>query len=327
MKVHILSAALLAALCTDADAQFDHILADGRALTTAFSDGDSATIWSHMNDEMRQALGSEAALSELERQVDAGFGAELEILSEYAQPANAYLAYMRTARHERGMLVTQWTLDKDGKVAGFFVRPAGEAAPSTHLDYDTRARLALPFHGEWFVYWGGRTPDANYHAVDPGQRFAVDLTVLREGSNHEGDGTRPEDYYCWNQPVLAPANGTVAHATGDLPDQAIGDTDTANPAGNHVVIDLGNDEYVFLAHLQHGSVAVKEGDTVAEGQVLGRCGNSGNTSEPHLHIHLQTSPILGQGEGLPVFFNSYRADGKPVARGELLRGQSITPDN
>src|SRR5690606_7128195 len=107
------------------------------------------------------------------------------------------------------------------------------------------------------------------------------------------------------QPVLAPANGTVAHATGDLPDQAIGDTDRANPAGNHVAIDLGNDEYVFLAHLRRGSVAVKEGDTVAEGQVLGRCGNSGNTSEPHLHIHLQTSPILGQGEGLPVFFNSY----------------------
>src|SRR5690606_34283153 len=117
-------------------------------------------------------------------------------------------------------------------------------------------------------YWGGRTPDANYHAIDPGQRFAVDLTVLREGSNHEGDGMRPEDYHCWNQPVLAPANGTVAHATGDLPDQAIGDTDRANPAGNHVAIDLGNDEYVFLAHLRRGSVAVKEGDTVAEGQVL-----------------------------------------------------------
>jgi len=326
MKAHILSAVLIAALCTDAGAQFDHVLADGRALTTAFAAGDSAAIWPRMTDEMRQALGSEAALAELDRQVETGLGAEQEIVSEYAQPANAYLAYMRTARHERGVVVTQWTLDKDGRIAGFFIRPAAQAAPSAHLDYETKALLALPFDGEWFVFWGGRTPDANYHAVDPGQRFAVDLTVLRDGSNHKGDGTRPEDYHCWDEPVRAPAGGTIVSTADDLPDQAIGSTDAANPAGNHVVIDLGNGEYAFLAHLRRGSVAVKEGEAVTKGQELGRCGNSGNTSEPHLHIHLQTSPTLGKGEGLPAFFNAYMADGKPVARGELLRGQSVRPE-
>ena len=71
------------------------------------------------------------------------------------------------------------------------------------------------------------------------------------------------------------------------------------------------------------SVRVKPDQLVAEGDTLGLCGNSGNSSEPHLHYHLQNGPAFGAADGLPAFFNDYVADDKPVARGEPVRGQAI----
>lgn len=91
-------------------------------------------------------------------------------------------------------------------------------------------------------------------------------------------------------------------------------------------MNLGSGEFVFLAHLMQGSVKVDAGQTVARGEGVGRCGNSGNTSEPHLHLHIQTTANLQSGEGLPAYFGGYRADGVPVARGEPEKGQTLTSD-
>ena len=302
-------------------------LAAGREHTSRFQNGDLDALWDAMTGEMRQALGSREAFSRLREAVEGGFGREEAVLSETAERQSGYRIYLRVARHAGNLapLLTQWTYDSDDAIAGFFVRPAQQPAQSRFLDYETRAALRLPFEDTWTVFWGGRTPEQNYHAVDRGQRFALDLLIVRDGSTHAGEGRALEDYHCWNRPILAPAAGTVAAVVDGLPDQAIGETDPAHPAGNHVVLDLGNDEFAFLAHLRRDSVAVKAGDRVESGQEIGRCGNSGNTSEPHLHFHLQTAPALGEGEGLPAFFNAYLADGEPVARGEPLRGQTVAP--
>ena len=99
----------------------------------------------------------------------------------------------------------------------------------------------------------------------------------------------------------------------------------AQPAGNHVVIDHGNGEYSLLAHFRRGTVTVHAGDRVKAGELLGHCGNSGNSSEPHLHIHLQNASKFGSGEGLPMQFRDYCANGKPVATGEPRKGQTIGP--
>lgn len=80
---------------------------------------------------------------------------------------------------------------------------------------------------------------------------------------------------------------------------------------------------MFLCHFQNGSIKVKAGDRVTRGQPLGLCGNSGNSSEPHLHIHLQTTPKFGAAKGLPLQFEHYEADGKAVDRGEPTKGQQI----
>src|SRR3546814_7037124 len=87
----------------------------------------------------------------------------------------------------------QLAVDDAGKVAGFFVRPKPgakpQAAPSPYLDYQTKARLRLPFEGEWYVVWGGHDIEQNYHAATPGQRFAYDLLKIVDGSSHRGDGS------------------------------------------------------------------------------------------------------------------------------------------
>ena len=91
------------------------------------------------------------------------------------------------------------------------------------------------------------------------------------------------------------------------------------PKGNHVVIQLETGTYLVIAHLKPGSVVVKTGETVEEGQVIGQCGNSGNTSEPHIHIHHQRQdPVVYPGdlaEGLPLYFRDH--DGQPMPVGGI----------
>ena len=318
------AAVILLAVLTTADAD---PMIDGRAYSDAFLKGDMDRVWSRMDGQMQGALGSEETLDQLRSTLRRDFGEEAEVLEEEIGEADGYSAYLRTSRWTKspGPLVMQWTLDGDGNVAGFFVRPKPVAAESRFLDYQTKTELHLPFEGQWYVYWGGRTIDQNYHAADRAQRFALDLVVRKSETTFEGEPTDLENYFCWDKPILAPAAGAVVTAVSDLPDQAIGSSDPAHPAGNHVVLDFGNGEFGFLAHMRSGSLKVKAGDKVEAGQEVGRCGNSGNTSEPHLHFHLQTTPNLAEGEGLPARFVDYTADGKSVESGEPEQGQAIEP--
>ncbi|MBF9036608.1 peptidoglycan DD-metalloendopeptidase family protein [Rhodobacterales bacterium HKCCE2091] len=319
---HLLPAAILAvsAIAVRADT-----LSDGRRIAEAFLDGETAPLWEAATPDLRQAIGSEDAVRDLRRDLGAGFGTEAEVLSETVASFSGLDVYTRLSRWTDATPPVEIlvSLDTEGRVAGFFVRQQPAPAPSEQLDYDTRADLRLPFDGDWTVIWGGRTVTENYHAVDPGQRFALDLAVEIDGARFAGDPADQANYHCWGRPILAPADGTVVRAVNDLPDQAIGATDRANPAGNHVVIDFGEGEFGFLAHMQEGSVGVVEGEAVTRGQQIGVCGNSGNTSEPHLHFHLQTTPDLGTGVGLPAQFEAYTADGMPVPRGEPVRGETV----
>ncbi len=331
MTLRPLAALLLAlwlALSTaPAHAGKEQDLATGRALTADFQQGRFERIWARMTGEMQALLGSAAALGEVARDVGIRFGAERAILSEEVKRYLDYDFYLRISEYENspGAIVTRWAIDREGRIAGFFIRPRQQAAPSPFLDYRDKAKLRLPFDGEWHVTWGGRTPEDNYHSTHPRQRFAYDFLIVHDNATHGGEGRALEDYHCWGRPILAAASGKVVRAVDGLPDNTIGAMDAHNPLGNHVVLDLGHSEYAFFAHLRQGSVAVRKGEKVVAGQELGRCGNSGNSSEPHLHFHLQTTRNPGRGEGLPAFFHDYTADGEAVSEGEPLRGQSISP--
>ena len=316
---------ILLSLFTQANAEEWSPLTDARTVVKRFYDGDTEALWSRMTPDMQKALGHEANLLTVRDSLAAQLGTETRVISERVESLQGLEVYVRRTKFsdsDAAVIVTV-SFDSERQIAGFLIRPEPEPAASPYLDYTTKAELRLPFDGEWFVYWGGRSIEQNYHAAAPDQRFAYDFVILRDGRSYRGGGTKNEQYYCWEQPILAPAAGVVTTAVDGLPDLQPGNMDGAMPAGNHVILDLGNEEFALLAHLRQGSVAVRVGDTVEAGDLIGLCGNSGNTSEPHLHFHLQDKDSFGKGLGKPAFFVDYLADGESVERGEPLRGQQV----
>ena len=300
-------------------------LQHGRDLTRLFYEEKLDTIWEQFAPPMKDLLGSLQSLKSFREQVRRQFGREVLVASERVDFVGTTAVYERTARFEKlsAPILVQWFLGLDGRVTGFRVTLA-EGAPSKYLQYQTKTDLYLPFRGEWYVFWGGRTASQNLHALSKDQRFAYDFVIMKGGSSHTGTGRKNEDYYCFGQPILAPGSGSVVSIENGVDDNVPGVMNACQPLGNYVIIDHGNGEFSFLAHLRCGSVKVKKGDKVKAGDLLGDCGNSGHSSEPHLHYHLQNTGEPFNGDGLPAQFRDYIADGRPVARGEPVRGQVIS---
>jgi murein DD-endopeptidase MepM/ murein hydrolase activator NlpD len=195
--------------------------------------------------------------------------------------------------------------------------------PSSRDSQPSDVRFQLPLDGPVTVRWGGPTRDVNYHVFAPAERWAYDLLVTREGRSFEGDGTNVTDYYAYGRPVLAPAPGTVRVVSDELEDTPLGDrVGWRNSCGNYVVMEVARGEFLFLCHLEPGSVAVRTGEQVVSGQQIGRVGNSGRTDEPHLHVHLQTTPGANLGEGIPLYFHDYGHEGRFVERGMPAGGDA-----
>ena len=165
---------------------------------------------------------------------------------------------------------------------------AARIAAARGLDPSSPA-LRAPFRGACHVYQGTDGP----HTHRGSWRHALDFHRLVEGSAHAGDGSQLQDYHCFGMPVLAPAAGQVLACRDDLPDQPPGNVDTGQPYGNFVMLGLAAGPAVVLAHLQQGSLCVAPGTWVALGQSLARCGSSGRSPQPHLHMHVQDGPWLG----------------------------------
>lgn len=178
--------------------------------------------------------------------------------------------------------------------------------------------LAFPLRqGVYYVGGGGADRVINNHQAYPPQAYALDVVRLN-GFGMRARGFQPralERYTIFGDTVFAPCTGRVARAQDGLPDLPIGRRDPEHLAGNHLVLRCG-DAKVLLAHLLRGSVRVRTGTPVQQGQPLGRVGNSGNTSEPHLHIHTERggSPAgILDGTGTPMRF-----DGRFLVRNSLV---------
>ena len=210
-----------------------------------------------------------------------------------------------------------------GLILVIFTLPVYEAYPSFYDERPSRVMFRLPLDGPVTVAWGGADAAVNYHVFLPDQRWAYDLLVAREGESFRGDGAELDDYYGYRLPVLAPASGVVFAAHDGEPDVAIGARRWGLAGlGNHVGIEVAPNEYLFIGHFQPGSVRVQVGDHVTGGQRLGKVGNSGNSSEPHVHLHLQDTPRPYFGEGIPFYFHRYSHAGRVVERGMPEGGRS-----
>ena len=188
--------------------------------------------------------------------------------------------------------------------------------PASLEDTAPALTIRLPSDHTIKVGWGGDSIKHNYHVTEPDQRWAYDL-VVPPAFHHKPDLA---SYGCWGTAVLAPTNATVVAIHDGEPDILPGrEMAEGSPAGgNAVALRVpGTGTYLYIAHLQRASIVVEPGQEVAEGQLLGRCGNSGNTSEPHIHIHHQRNqPLLDEddiGEGLPLYFRDH--GGRPMPLG------------
>lgn len=178
-------------------------------------------------------------------------------------------------------------------------------------------QVEFPLRGDWYVAHGGPTVLTNHHHSSVSQRYALDLIRLdTAGRSYHGDRGQLASYYAWDSPVYAPVGGRVVAAVGDLPDQPPGVPDPGHPPGNHVVLETADGVRVWLAHLRRGSVAVGAGEAVSAGRLVGRVGNSGNSTEPHLHLHAE---VGATGAGVPILFTGLD-DGPPFPR----RGHSLS---
>lgn len=197
------------------------------------------------------------------------------------------------------------------------VDPAGQdrLAEATFpiADFQQQTRLIFPFRGQGMisqagVLGGGHRNRSGGFAIDALGLNQTYAPSLRTGSD------RPQDYAGWGRPIIAPGAGHVVQARNDRPDQPR--DGESNPAyyapeypnggdvGNHVVIDHGNNEFSLIAHMRMGSVRVRAGERVVQGQQLGELGNSGDTSGPHVHYQLQDGPRWEFADGLPVRFEN-----------------------
>lgn len=174
--------------------------------------------------------------------------------------------------------------------------------------YIPEVDYALPFAGEWYTANGGVTKNTSHSWEILPQRFAYDFMIVdEEGKSYSGDKEDLCSYYCYGKDIFAPADGMVVSIKNHFPDCRImgdgqPDPDTPDIGGNRIIIKHSTNEYSAVCHLMPESVTVQTGQTVKRGDVIAKCGNSGNTTEPHIHFQIQNTAHFYSCLGVPVLF-------------------------
>jgi murein DD-endopeptidase MepM/ murein hydrolase activator NlpD len=251
----------------------------------------------------------------------------------------ANIAYRASYAWGNGNLVFTVAQDPEGNLTGFSAWPQWPLGADPAL---TSIELDSLFDGAWLAIWAGDTEFRNYHAVAPPQRHALDLAIWQDGATYRGDGLAVEDYYAYGQALYAPVAGEVVAVESSHPDlppavaqmadhalaeEAATAAAEQGPAGNHVVIRTEEGLYVFIAHMAPDSAMVAVGDTVEAGDEIGKVGNTGNTSEPHIHVHVQTTAAIDDGAaiGVPIRWNNLAVNGVATEAAQPLQGDIIEP--
>jgi murein DD-endopeptidase MepM/ murein hydrolase activator NlpD len=188
--------------------------------------------------------------------------------------------------------------------------------------------MKLPFKGEWSVTWGGDTKEQNYHVESIAQKNAFDFLIYDEkGSTHKGTGEANEDFYAFGKELYAPCDGEVVLVVDGVKDNIPGVLNPIYIPGNTVIIKTANGEFAFFAHFKQHSIVVKQGQKVTTGALLGLCGNSGNSSEAHLHFHLQNVEDMTKATGAKCYFDQLKVNGVLKSDYSPVKGEKIEAAN
>lgn len=215
----------------------------------------------------------------------------------------------------------------DHLTASITLRSAAGVDEVTRLDVPVLAYepvvLGAPVAGKgWVAFNAISNTSGHRRAVPPlpelhvPERYAIDFIVADDAGALASDPKRLESWFCYGKPLLAVGNGTIAQVSDGAVDQPLGqglEPASITPetiAGNMVLLQLDGGGYVLYAHIAPGAVKVKVGDHVAKGDVLGLLGNSGNSTAPHLHIHVADRPDALASEGVPFVFERFTYAGK-----------------
>ncbi len=227
---------------------------------------------------------------------------------EFMRYENGSYASYKT-QFERAIFTLNISIDNNSKINGLFVKPfTDNTLPKLERN---ATKLILPVKGEWTVVWGGDTKEQNYHVVSAAQKNAFDMVVTNEdGKSYKTDGKINDDYYAFGKDIVAPCEGEVVLVVDGIKDNEPGEMNPIYMPGNTVIIRTENKEYLFFAHFKQHTIKVKEGQSVKQGQFLGECGNSGNSSEPHLHFHIQNVENMNVATGVKCYFDKLIVNGQ-----------------
>lgn len=213
----------------------------------------------------------------------------------------------------------------------FLQQGAGDSVRAQDLDgpavpvANEGPAVGPPLRGGVWLIGNGPAPETGHRrALIPvggvpsiAQRFAIDYVMLGDNdTTFTGDRLKNENYRAYGREAIAVANGQVVATKDSIPENIPGPASRAVPitletvGGNYVILDIGQGRYAFYAHLQPGSLRVKVGDRVTRGQVVGLVGNSGNSTEPHLHFHIADATAPLQSEGLPYVHDAFQLVGR-----------------
>lgn len=244
---------------------------------------------------------------------------------QFVKYQNGTYASYKT-KFERALFSVNISIDKDSKINGLFVKPFTDAnLPKIERN---STKLMLPFKGEWTVIWGGDTKDLNYHVESIAQKNAFDIVITNEkGLSYKTDGQTNEDYYAFGKELIAPCDGEVVLVVDGVKDNKPGELDPIYVPGNTVIIKTAKNEYLFFAHFKQHSIKVAQGQKVTQGQLLGLCGNSGNSSEPHLHFHIQNVENMNVATGAKCYFDKVFINGQVKTDYSPVQKDKISNEN
>lgn len=191
---------------------------------------------------------------------------------------------------------------------------AGSSLLNIFTKPDQAMEIDFPLkNGTYYIGQGGNTTLLNYHYAYDVQKYAFDIVELNSfGSRSKGIYPKDlEKYTIYGESLYSPCDAKVVEVRDELPDLTPPEMDSKQPMGNYIGLTCkGYEETtVYLAHMKEDSILVSTGDEIQTGEIIGMVGNSGNTSEPHLHIHAEI-----EGKGVPIRF-----DNKWLYRNKLVR--------